>query len=37
MYTDGKPEGVLKGYLDWVVTHGQKQVLELGFVPLKTD
>ena len=37
MYTDGTPEGALKAYLEWIVTQGQQQVLELGFVPLKTD
>ena len=37
MYTDGMPEGALKAYLEWIVTQGQQQVLELGFVPLKTD
>jgi phosphate transport system substrate-binding protein len=37
MYTAGEPAGQVKAYLDWVVTDGQEQVLELGFVPLKTD
>jgi phosphate transport system substrate-binding protein len=37
MYTDGEPDGVIKAYLDWIVTQGQSQVLDLGFVPLKTD
>jgi phosphate transport system substrate-binding protein len=37
MYTAGEPAGPLKDYLDWVVTGGQAKVLELGFVPLKTN
>jgi phosphate transport system substrate-binding protein len=37
MYTAGEPAGQVKAYLDWVVTDGQEQVLELGFVPLKID
>jgi phosphate transport system substrate-binding protein len=37
MYTAGEPAGVLKAYLDWVMTEGQAKVLELGFVPLKTE
>jgi phosphate transport system substrate-binding protein len=37
MYSDGPPQGALKAYLDWVVTDGQEQVLELGFVPLQAS
>jgi phosphate transport system substrate-binding protein len=37
MYTAGEPEGAIKSYLDWVITDGQAKVLELGFVPLKTQ
>jgi phosphate transport system substrate-binding protein len=37
MYSDGPPQGALKAYLDWVVTYGQEQVLELGFVPLQAN
>jgi phosphate transport system substrate-binding protein len=37
MYTAGEPTGAIKSYLDWVITDGQAKVLELGFVPLKTQ
>lgn len=36
MYTNGAPEGEVKGYLDFVTSEqGQKIAQELGFVPLK--
>jgi phosphate transport system substrate-binding protein len=35
MYTAGKPTGALADYMDWVLTEGQTQVDDLGFVPLK--
>jgi len=35
MYTAGEPTGVLKDYLDWIRTEGQKHVIRLGFVPLR--
>ncbi|PWH17821.1 MAG: phosphate-binding protein [Ardenticatenia bacterium] len=35
MYTAGEPTGVLKDYLDWIRTEGQKHVSRLGFVPLR--
>ena len=36
MYTDGEPTGVVKDYLDWILsTEAQKIVEELGFVPVK--
>jgi phosphate transport system substrate-binding protein len=35
MYTVGEPMGQVKAYLDWVLSDGQVQVLELGFVPLQ--
>jgi phosphate transport system substrate-binding protein len=34
MYTPGPPTGATKTYLDWIMTAGQQQVKELGFVPL---
>lgn len=34
MYTDGEPTGIVKEYLDWIVsTEAQEIVAELGFVP----
>jgi phosphate transport system substrate-binding protein len=36
MYTPGKPTGIVKAYLDWVITpEAQKIVTDLGFVPIK--
>jgi len=36
MYTNGDPEGVLKEYLDWILSpEAQLIVEELGFVPVK--
>jgi phosphate transport system substrate-binding protein len=35
MYTAGEPTGVIKQYLDWVLTDGQALVRDLGFVPLQ--
>lgn len=37
IYSNGQPQGVLKAYLDWVLTDGQEQVLDLGFVPLQAS
>lgn len=34
MYTPGQPTGAQRAYLDWILTEGQQQVKELGFVPL---
>ncbi|MFQ6058680.1 MAG: phosphate ABC transporter substrate-binding protein [Anaerolineae bacterium] len=35
MYTDGQPTGMIKDYLDWILSEeGQRIVAELGFVPL---
>jgi phosphate transport system substrate-binding protein len=34
MYTPGPPTGAQKAYLDWILTEGQQQVRDLGFVPL---
>ena len=35
IYTLGDPEGVIKDYLDWIMsTEGQKVVQELGYVPI---
>jgi phosphate transport system substrate-binding protein len=34
MYTDGQPTGIVKEYLDWILSpEAQKIVAELGFVP----
>lgn len=36
MYTDGEPTGVVKEYLDWILSpKAQEIVAELGFVPVK--
>jgi len=35
MYTANEPEGVVKAYLDWILSEGQTLVSELGFVPLR--
>jgi phosphate transport system substrate-binding protein len=36
MYTDGEPTGVVKAYLDWILSaEAQEIVAELGFVPAK--
>jgi phosphate transport system substrate-binding protein len=37
MITAGEPQGAVKAYLDWILDAGQKQVLELGFVPLQAE
>ena len=37
MYTDGEPTGILKDYLDWILSaEAQEIVAELGFVPALT-
>lgn len=36
MYTNGQPTGIIKEYLDWILSEeGQKIVAKLGFVPLR--
>ena len=36
MYTDGEPTGIVKEYLDWILSpEAQEIVAELGFVPVK--
>ena len=36
MYTKGEPAGIVKTYLDWILSpEAQQIVLELGFVPIK--
>ena len=36
MYTNGEPTGVVKAYLDWIVSpEAQQIVTDLGFVPVK--
>ncbi len=36
MYTDGQPTGVVKEYLDWILSPEAQQIVEdLGFVPVK--
>lgn len=36
MYTDGEPTGIVKEYLDWILSaEAQQIVAELGFVPVK--
>jgi len=35
MYTDGQPEGLLKEYIDWIMSSEAQQIVaELGFVPV---
>lgn len=34
VYTPGPPQSAVKAYLDWILSEGQQQVKELGFVPL---
>ena len=37
LYTLGEPAGVLKEYVDWILSDaGQQIVLDLGYVPLKS-
>ena len=37
MYTAGEAKGIVKDYLDWIMTsEAQEIVTELGFVPIKT-
>ena len=35
MYVPGQPAENVKKYLEWIMTEGQQNVLDLGFVPLK--
>lgn len=36
MYTDGEPRGVVKAYLEWILSaEAQQIVTDLGFVPVK--
>lgn len=36
MYTDGEPTGIVKDYLDWILSdEAQEIVAELGFVPVQ--
>ncbi len=36
MYTNGQPAGIVKEYLDWIMSpEAQKIVADLGFVPMK--
>ena len=36
MYTDGEPTGIIKEYLDWILSaEAQQIVADLGFVPVK--
>lgn len=37
VYTPGQPTGPIKVYLDWVLSEGQQEVTDLGFVPLKAN
>ena len=35
MYTPGQPEGIIREYLDWILSiEGQSVVTELGFIPI---
>lgn len=35
IYSAGEPEGVVREYLDWILTDGQALVDDIGFVPLQ--
>jgi phosphate transport system substrate-binding protein len=35
MYTAGEPTAAMRAYLDWILSEGQRLVMELGFVPLQ--
>ncbi len=36
MYTDGEPTGIIKEYLDWILSDEAQQIVaKLGFVPVK--
>jgi phosphate transport system substrate-binding protein len=38
MYTDGEPTGIVKEYLDWILSpEAQEIVAELGFVPVSPE
>ena len=38
MYTNGQPTGIVKTYLDWILSsEAQKIVADLGFVPIPPD
>jgi phosphate transport system substrate-binding protein len=38
MYTDGEPTGVIKEYIDWLLSsEAQEIVAELGFVPVEVE
>jgi phosphate transport system substrate-binding protein len=38
MYTDGEPTGIVREYLDWILsTEAQEIVAELGFVPVSEE
>jgi len=38
IYTAGEPQGQVKAYLEWILSPAAQQiVLELGFVPVKTE
>lgn len=35
MYTDGEPAGIIKDYLDWIISDQAQQIVaDLGFVPI---
>jgi phosphate transport system substrate-binding protein len=33
-YTNGEPEGVIKAFIDYCLSEGQAEVIEVGYVPL---
>jgi phosphate transport system substrate-binding protein len=38
MYTNGEPQGVLKNYIDWILSDAaQEFILDLGFIPYQQD
>jgi phosphate transport system substrate-binding protein len=38
MYTNGEPSGVIKQYLDWIISDEAQQIVaDLGFVPVSPN
>lgn len=38
MYTNGEPQGVLKDYIDWILSDAaQEFILDMGFIPYQQD
>ena len=37
LVTRGKPEGLAKAFIEWILTDGQQYLEEAGYIPLSTD